>query len=131
VYGNLFSSSFINSTFTNVTCINYGGAIYIGVYNYSSFTINRCIFTVCEAEYGGAILLEFISYIHITNTRFENNKATYGDDIYVWEFSPCFNKILSGTLASSVCSTTPLGDRVSCNKSDKSQLLNTCPEDVV
>jgi hypothetical protein len=104
-----------------------GGAIYTS--NKKS-TIDCCIFTQCKATYGGALYLYGIPYIYITHTRFENNSATNGKDIYVYGSGSCFNKNLAGTLAFSVCSTTPTYDRVNCDK-DISQLQNTCPEEVV
>jgi hypothetical protein len=98
--------------------------------------IDRCIFTQCKAGSGGALELYGIPYIYITHTRFENNSATVGKDIYVYTSDSCFNKNLAGTLAFSVCSTTPASDRVFCTFvkgiiSDITQLRNTCPEEVV
>jgi hypothetical protein len=133
IYGNLSSSSFTNSTFTNITSLysdTWGGAVLFYTNSYSSFTIDWCIFTQCKANYGGALCLESIPYIYISHTRFENNDAdSYGDDIYVLT-SPCFNLAKSGSLDSSVCSTTPLGNRVNCS-GDTSQLQNNCSEEAV
>jgi hypothetical protein len=132
--GNLSSSSLTNSTFTNITCSyngTYGGAISIGIINgYSSFTIDGCIFAQCKANVGGALYLNNDTpYIYISHTRFENNDGNIGDDIVV-EGSICFNHAKSGSLDSSVCSTTPLGDRVHCY-SDTSQLQNNCSKEAV
>jgi hypothetical protein len=136
ISGNLSSSSLTNSTFANITCsynIGDGGAMSMSIdiiNGYSSFTIDRCIFTQCKADYGGALYLQLNTpYIYISRTRFENNDADLGDDIYVHTL-PCFNLAMSGSLDSSVCSTTPLGDRVSCG-SDKSQLQNNCSKEAV
>jgi hypothetical protein len=135
IYGNLSSSSLTNSTFTNITPLlsnTWGGAIYIDIINgYSSFTIDRCIFTQCKAHRGGAFYLyENTPYISISRTRFENNDAdVYGDDIFV-NTSPCFNLAKSGSL-DSVCSTTPLGNRVNCSGDVTSQLQNNCSEEAV
>jgi hypothetical protein len=132
---NFSSSSLINTTFTDITYLystsSYGGsAVYINTPNYYSlFTIDCCIFTKCKAPNGGALYLEN-PYVYIIRTRFENNEADiYGNDIYVGS-SPCFNKKLNKTLSSSVCSTTPLGNRVNCS-GDVSQLQNTCSEEIV
>jgi hypothetical protein len=130
----LFSSSLTNSTFTNITSLynnTYGGVIFINVFkNYFSFTIDRCIFAQCKANEGGALCLEIIPYIYINHTRFENNKANLsGDDIYVTT-SRCFNLAESGSLDSSVCSTTRLGNRVNC-LGDTSQLQNNCSKEAV
>jgi hypothetical protein len=135
IEGYLSSSSLTNSTFTNITSLyrsTNGGAIRIYIINgYSSFIINRCIFTKCEAPFGGALYL-YTPYIYISRTRFENNSADfYGDDICVG-ISPCFNLAESGSLDSSVCSTTSLDDRVNCYKrSDASHLQNNCSNKVV
>jgi hypothetical protein len=73
--------------------------------HYSSFTINRCIFTNCKASLGGVLFLEEnIPYIFLTHTRFENNDANDGDDICAYTL-PCFNDVKSGSFDSSVCST--------------------------
>jgi hypothetical protein len=45
--------------------------------------------------------------------------------------SRCFNLAMSGSLDSSVCSTTPLGDRVYCYYGGRSQLQNNCSEEAV
>jgi hypothetical protein len=137
ISGNLSSSSLTNSTFTNITSLyivsyTYGGAISIDIINgYSSFTIDRCIFTQCKADHGGALFLNpHTPYIYISRTRFENNDADGdGDDIRV-PTSPCFNLAKSGSLDSSVCSTTPLGDRVNCS-GDTSQLQNNRSKEAV
>jgi hypothetical protein len=133
IEGSLVSSSVTNTTFTNIASLhgdNYGGAMYISTPNYIYFNIIRCVFTHCQAFQGGALFFDWRSpYVYISYTRFENNKANYGDDIYVLT-SSCFNKNVDGSIASSVCSTTPLGDRVNCS-GDLSQLQNTCSEDVI
>jgi hypothetical protein len=102
--------------------------MYISTPNYSFIIINCCIFTQCKAWYGGALYLESNTpHIYSTRTRFENNSATFdGDDIYV-STSTCFNLAQSGSLDSSVCSTTSLGNRVYCS-GDVSQLQNNCSE---
>jgi predicted outer membrane repeat protein len=136
IYGNLSSSSpssLTDSTFANISfASNFagtnGGAVCIDVSDgYSSFTIDCCVFTECKGRYGGALYLgPDTPYIYISRTRFENNDAsTYGDDIYVF-VSLCFNLSESGSLASSVCSTTPSGDRLNCGNT--SQLLSNCLE---
>jgi hypothetical protein len=135
IYGNLSSSSLTNSTFTSITHVynGNGGAIYIQTPNYSSITINRCVFTQCKVGYGGALCLGFDTlYINIRYTRFENNSAKYGNDIYVNTSSSCFNLATkgSGSLDSSVCSTTPHADRLNCG-GDTSQSLSDCLKDVV
>jgi hypothetical protein len=153
IYGNLSFSSVTNSTFTNITSLygytysgTDGGAIYISTPDYSFFTINGCIFTQCKAYYVGALFLFSIPYIYISHTRFENNDAyANGDDIFVIA-SPCFNKAMNDTLDSSVCSTTPLGDRVYCrgggysctfgippvcSDDDSSHPQNNCSNEVV
>jgi hypothetical protein len=137
ISGNLSSSSFTNSTFTNITFLpsqnSWGSAMYIETSNYSSFTIDRCIFATCKANYGGALYLyQNTPYIYLSRTRFENNDADFGDDILVNTF-PCFNLAKSGSLDSSVCSTTPLGNRVYCGGDiiDLSHLQNNCSEEAV
>jgi hypothetical protein len=123
----------MNSTFTNISSASssgWGGVLYIESPNYSLFTLDCCIFTQCKAVFGGALYLKN-PYIYIRRTRFESNSAsTNGWDIYVGNTS-CFN--VSGTLASSVCSTTtPSDNRVYCsNKNEVSKLQNNCSEEVV
>jgi hypothetical protein len=142
IHNLLFSSSLTNTTFTNITHlyngVTLGGAVGIYTPNVSSFAIDCCIFTCCKAREGGALFLSNTSCIIITRTRFENNSADlYGDDIG-GNILPCFNKVLNGILSSSVCSTTPLGDRLNCynygnegGSHDVSQLQNTCSKEVV
>jgi hypothetical protein len=134
ISGNISSSSLTNSTFTNITPLYnlaYGGAIFISIRDYPFFAIDRCVFTQCKASDGGALYLD-IPYIYITHTRFENNSGSVdGSDIFVWVTS-CFNLAKNDSLDSSVCSITPLGDRLNCGGiSDTSQLLNTCSKEVV
>jgi hypothetical protein len=136
IYGNLSSSSLTNSTFTKITAIHTisaGGALIIYTPNTSSITISHCIFTQCKAEKGGALYLKLNTpYIYINHTRFENNSADYGDDICV-ENIPCLNLAKSDSLDSSVCSITPLNNRVYCYSNglfEKSQ-LKTCSKEVV
>jgi hypothetical protein len=138
IYNDLSSSSSVtNSTFTNITPL-YGstvdGVIYIQSPNgYRSCTIDYCVFSQCEASRGGALYLESNTpFIYISRTRFENNSAFYGDDIYVSN-SFCFNNAEggSGSLDSSVCSITPLDDRLNCGGADTGQLQNTCSKEVV
>jgi hypothetical protein len=131
-----FSCSFTNTTFNNITSLysdTYGGAIYASTPNYSSFTIDRSVFLQCSATSGGALNLNSSSpYILITRTRFGGNSALeYGDDIYV-DVYPCFNDVFDGSLASSVCSSTQLGNRVYCKDAGVvNQLQNSCPEEAV
>jgi uncharacterized membrane protein YbhN (UPF0104 family) len=138
VVTDFFSSSFINTTFKNITSLHsdtYGGVIYTNTPNYSSFTIDRSVFIQCRATSGGALYLNSsCPYILITRTRFEaNSVVNNGSDIYVDTY-PCFNDEFEGSLASSVCSNTPLGNRVYCNNFGTgivNQLQNDCSEEVV
>jgi hypothetical protein len=134
---NSFSPSTIsNSTFKLIKgSTEYGGVLAIyGYTSYSNFSISRCIFTQCNATYGGALsLLDETPYIFITQTRFENNTATYGDDIDCWYTTSCLNRNTAGVLAASVCSTsTPQSERVMCNTTnDSTQLQNNCATIIV
>jgi hypothetical protein len=136
IYNKLSSAFLTNSTFTNITSLDddtWGGAVVIN--RYSSFNLDRCVFTQCKADRGGALYLEIIPYIYIKRTRFEKNSAkSHGNDIYVYDVVYCFNLAESDILDSSVCSTTPLGNRVDCRNytdSDTSQLQNTCSKEEV
>jgi hypothetical protein len=131
IYNNFLYSSLVNTTFTNITSDDRcGGAIHINTPNYSSFTISHCVFALCKARSGGGVCLFSTPYIYITHTRFENNSADYsGDDIFT-DNSDCFNSVESNALGSSVCSTTPLGNRVYCN-GNENQLQNSCLDEIV
>jgi hypothetical protein len=107
--------------------------------NYSSFTIDFCFFIQCKAYAGGALFIGLeIPYIYINHTRFEDNSNSAGQngaDIIVG-IVPCLNSAKNNTLDSSVCSTTPLSERIHCFVYsaiifDSSQLQNTCPKEVV
>jgi hypothetical protein len=107
--------------------------MYINTPNFSSFPISGCVFTKCKASYGGALCLgQDNSYIHIDNTRFDENKAQHeGDDIDVF-YHICFDNITDGSFASSVCSTSsPSNNRVYCTENGENQLQNNCSEQVV
>jgi hypothetical protein len=136
------SSSIRNSIFKKIKSTNnnaMGGVMSLYIPNsYSLFTIDKCIFSNCNASSGGAIRIAsgtgtFSSaYIHITRTRFEDNSAINGSDISA-PLSYCFNKMRPGTLSSSTCSSsTPEDERLYCNDNfDNTQLQNNCSTDIV
>jgi hypothetical protein len=70
--------------------------------------------------YGGALYLQQ-PYVHISRTRFENNDASVGHDIYV-QSSSCFTGNEYGSLDSFVCSTTLDNGRLYCGNSNENKL---------
>jgi hypothetical protein len=135
VRGGLLPSTITNSTFTRITLLyyfTYGGVLYVSTSNYSTFTINRCVFAQCNAFFGGALSLQIDSpYILITSTRFEDNNATFGDDIYV-NIRLCSLGASGGEGSlDGTCSTTQGGERVRCLSITMGYLLNDCPTEIV
>jgi hypothetical protein len=128
----------MNSTFANISLLptenSRGGAMYVSIpSNYDVFSIDSCIFSKCSAAVGGVLYLMFTPFIYITKTRFEDNTATAGVDIYVMDYYECFYQ----PIASSTCSTSEDKDmRVNCtiisgNSFDPNELQNDCANDVV
>jgi hypothetical protein len=101
IYDNFSFSSITNSTFTNIISLHdsvIGGVMYIYARNdCSSFTINYCIFTQCNARGGALFLASDTPYIYIKLTHFKNKNTNYKNNIFV-AFSPCFNLAENGSL---------------------------------
>jgi hypothetical protein len=134
VNGGLSPSTITNSTFTEIAKLSNpnGSVVNIYVKNCLDFTINRCVFVKCASIKGGALYIESsCPYILITNTRFEDNSAGSGDDIYA-DSSACFLGTSGGDHSlDGTCSTTTGGDRVRCNNTARGYLLNDCQKEIV
>ncbi|MCO5186064.1 MAG: right-handed parallel beta-helix repeat-containing protein [Anaerolineae bacterium] len=73
-----------NSTFSNNTAIDKGGAISSGTYS-ATLAVSNSTFTNNSAAFGGAIAQiadDTISVTTISNSTFSGNSATYGGAIY-------------------------------------------------
>jgi hypothetical protein len=133
----LLSFAFMgNSTFKDIIALNKqsrGSVIDCNfANNLAVLTIDCCIFIRCV---GGSTVLVAgdSSYLYITRSRFENNSALNGNDIWIFNFKNCLNKGLADSLASSTCSTSsPKNKRIYCYDGfDTSQLQNDCSDDIV
>jgi hypothetical protein len=135
VYGDLSPSSMRNSTFRKINSLNssmLGGVLYINSpNNYPTFTIFGCIFGLCVGANSGGALYIYNQYIQIIRTRFEGNRATYGNDIYCNDYT-CMNEVVVNCLARSTCSLSPWEkERIYCNGFYTAQQQNSCSEDIV
>ena len=89
IYGlNLQSFTISDSSFTDISFAEYGGAIYISQLDSSkgttipstpTYTINNCTFIGNSANTGGAIYIDNVDYTEINACTFTNNSAKDND----------------------------------------------------
>jgi hypothetical protein len=129
IESDLYPSCIINTTFKNISdpsLFTDGGVLFVNTSSYTNFTIDRCIFSFCNGYYGGAIYLDSLSpSIVINRCRFENNRATYGTDIYVFS-SKCFSP---NTITNS-CTTSRINNTF-CSLVSFSGFLTSCLREIV
>jgi hypothetical protein len=127
--GNFYPSHLLNTSFKNISdpsLYTDGGVLYVSSLSYMNLTIDRCIFSSCRGYYGGVIYLDYFSpWIIINRSRFEENEATFGNDIYSSN-SSCF----SPNTISNSCTTSVLKDTY-CLLSTISKILKPCYKDIV
>jgi hypothetical protein len=122
-----------NSTFKNITALNLGSVIFITAPLLSTFSIiiDLCIFAECTSPDGRAALCFFdnilYSKVNVNRTRFENNKASLGNDIF------CSDCDCLSSLESSICYSKTLENEsesgsVFCNGDFYNEPRNTCTE---